>query len=58
MSDELPRTGNPAVDAACADVAGLDGLPLAEHAQRLADAHERISAALGNAPLVALPDHR
>lgn len=58
MNDEPPRTGNPVVDAACADVADLSGLPLVDHVERLADAHERIGSALHNAPLVAIPDRR
>jgi|JI10StandDraft_1071094.scaffolds.fasta_scaffold1182465_2 hypothetical protein len=53
-----PLTGHAVVDAACADVADLSAVPLADHADRLAAAHESISGVLQNAPLVALPGRR
>ncbi len=52
MSDQVPETGDPVVDAACADVADLSQLPLAEHAARLTAAHEQVASVLQHAPLV------
>ena len=43
---EPPQTGNPAVDDALLGVTGLDSTPLAEHHDRLAQAHEMLQEAL------------
>ena len=50
-----PHTGFPALDEACAAVADLSAVPVAQHADRLTRAHEAVSAALANAPLVPAP---
>lgn len=41
-----PRTGNPAVDAACASVADLTEVPAAGHYDKLAAAHQALHDAL------------
>lgn len=49
---EPPRTGNPLVDRALAEVAHLDPGEVAGHHDRLAAAHERLHLALDpDAPL-------
>lgn len=55
MSDQPPVTGRDDIDAACRDVADLADVPLSEHVDRLTRAHEVVSGALSNVPLVALP---
>ncbi len=57
-SDHPPETGNLVVDTACRTIADLSEVALADHAQRLVEAHEQISSVLQNAPLVALPNRR
>ncbi|MFW6599524.1 hypothetical protein ACQBAU_11130 [Propionibacteriaceae bacterium Y2011] len=49
VDDQEPgwsATGHPAVDATLASVADLDRVPLADHAERLAAAHEQLHATL------------
>ena len=41
-----PQTGHREVDAALAELDGLDGLPADQHADRLAAVHEALHAAL------------
>ncbi len=55
MSEQSPVTGRDDIDAACREVADLHGVPLSEHVERLTRAHDIISGALSNVPLVALP---
>lgn len=55
MTEQPPATGRPDIDAACMDVSDLSGVPITEHVDRLARAHEIVSGALANVPLVALP---
>lgn len=55
MSEEPPVTGRDDIDAACRDVADLTNVPISEHVERLTRAHEIVSGALSNVPLVALP---
>jgi hypothetical protein len=43
---EPPQTGNAAVDEALLGLAGLDSTPLADHHDRLAQAHEVLQEAL------------
>jgi hypothetical protein len=47
---EPTHTGVPRVDAVLADIAGVDDLPLAEHAAAFERAHESLRAALDEAP--------
>ena len=49
-------TGCEDIDAACRDVADLGDVPAQEHVERLSRAHEIVSGALANVPLVALPN--
>jgi len=49
-------TGREDIDAACRDVADLGDVPAQEHVERLMRAHEIVSSALANVPLVALPN--
>ncbi len=58
MTEQAPQTGHPSIDEACRQVADLSGVPLSEHTDRLTRAHEQVSAALQNVPLVPLPDPR
>lgn len=55
MTEQLPVTGRDDIDAACRDVADLSDVPVGEHVERLARAHDVVSSALANVPLVALP---
>lgn len=55
MSEQPPVTGREDIDAACLDVADLSDVPASEHVERLTRAHEVVSSALANVPLVALP---
>jgi len=55
VSDQPPFTGRDDIDAACRDVADLSDVPVSEHVDRLTRAHEVVSSALANVPLVALP---
>ncbi|HET7723187.1 MAG TPA: hypothetical protein VFK68_01000 [Propionibacteriaceae bacterium] len=55
MSEQPPITGRDDIDAACRDVADLANVPTSEHVDRLTRAHEIVSGALSNVPLVALP---
>ena len=43
---EPPQTGNAAVDEVLLGLAGLDSTPLADHHDRLAQAHEVLQEAL------------
>lgn len=56
MSEQPPVTGREDIDAACRDVADLGDVPAQEHVERLMRAHEIVSSALANVPLVALPN--
>ncbi len=56
MSEQPPVTGREDIDAALRDVADLSDVPAGEHVERLTRAHEVVSNALANVPLVALPD--
>ena len=56
MTDQPPVTGREDIDAACRDVADLSDVPASEHVERLSRAHEIVSGALANVPLVALPN--
>lgn len=56
MSEQPPATGREDIDAACRDVADLSDVPAQEHVERLSRAHEIVSSALANVPLVALPN--
>lgn len=49
-------TGREDIDAACREVADLSDIPATEHVERLSRAHEIVSSALANVPLVALPN--
>ena len=55
MTEQPPVTGRPDIDAACRDVADLHDVPIIKHVERLTRAHEIVSGALANVPLVALP---
>ena len=55
MSEQPPITGREDIDVACLDVADLSDVPIVEHVDRLARAHDVVSGALANVPLVALP---
>jgi len=55
VSEQPPVTGREDIDDACRDVADLSDVPIIEHVERLMRAHETVSGALANAPLVALP---
>ncbi len=44
-----PTTGDPSIDQACAQVADLSEVPLGEHVERLAQAHEQIAEQLRGA---------
>jgi hypothetical protein len=55
VSEQPPVTGRDDIDAACRDVADLSDVPVSEHVDRLTRAHEVVSSALANVPLVALP---
>jgi hypothetical protein len=55
VSEQPPVTGRDDIDAACRDVADLRDVPISEHVERLTRAHEVVSGALSNVPLVALP---
>jgi hypothetical protein len=56
MSEQPPVTGREDIDAACRDVADLRDVQAQEHVERLSRAHEIVSSALANVPLVALPN--
>jgi hypothetical protein len=56
MSEQPPVTGREDIDAACRDVADLSDVQAQEHVERLSRAHEIVSSALANVPLVALPN--
>jgi hypothetical protein len=45
-----PDTGHAGVDAVIDDVRRLDGLPLEQHVAVFESAHQRLRAALGDAP--------
>ena len=49
-ADVPPTTGDPAIDAALADLARLGERPLVEHAERLAATHEVLRSALDAEP--------
>lgn len=55
MTEQPPVTGREDIDAACRLVADLSDVPVAEHVERLTRAHEVVSGALANVPLVPLP---
>ena len=55
MTEQPPVTGRDAIDAALRDVADLSDVAITEHVDRLTRAHEVVSSALANVPLVALP---
>ena len=55
MTEQPPVTGRDDIDAACRDVADLSDVPVVEHVERLTRAHDVVSGALANVPLVALP---
>ncbi|MDO5287904.1 MAG: hypothetical protein Q4G45_13945 [Actinomycetia bacterium] len=46
MTEPAPTTGDPTIDQACAQVADLSEVPLGEHLDRLAQAHEQIAERL------------
>ena len=49
MTEQPPVTGREDIDTALRDV------PIIDHVERLTRAHEIVSGALANVPLVALP---
>ncbi len=55
MTEQPPVTGRDDIDTACRDVADLSDVAITEHVDRLTRAHEVVSSALANVPLVALP---
>jgi hypothetical protein len=55
VTEQSPVTGREDIDAACRDVADLSDVAITEHVERLTRAHEVVSSALANVPLVALP---
>ncbi len=55
MTEQPPVTGREDIDTALRDVADLSDVPIIDHVERLTRAHEIVSGALANVPLVALP---
>jgi hypothetical protein len=55
VTEQPPVTGRVDIDAALRDVADLSDVAITEHVDRLTRAHEVVSSALANVPLVALP---
>ena len=55
--DERPRTGDQQIDDALAGVEQLEELPVADHHDVLAPAHDQLQQALHRDPVAPTDDH-